>query len=179
MLSHCWILFLLHNLKTKTKTKQSQGFGEVSFFPVCLLCPTRTSRCIPLPYLVTNILGWPKISFGFFSNILWKNLNKLFLEFIEQVNSFRDFLFCDIWMLNERGFCGEQDIYDPLPDNLYLSSGLIQLTPVLALLHAQQFFLGLLPGTLLPSPALLWCPSVESICTFKWPGQSLDPKASS
>ena len=27
-----------------------------------------------------DILGWPESSFGFFHNILWKNLNKLFDE---------------------------------------------------------------------------------------------------
>ena len=43
----------------------------------------------------------------------------------------------------------------------------------------QQSSLGLLPANPAPSPEPLWCPSVESICTFKWPGQSLNPKTSS
>lgn len=51
------MLFLLHNFETKTKTKQSQGFGKVSgFFPTPLLCPTPNSRCIPRPYLATNMV---------------------------------------------------------------------------------------------------------------------------
>lgn len=75
------------------------------------------------------------------------------------------------------GFCAEQDIYVPLPDNTlewklnpaHTSSGATSLY--------QQWSLGLPargPSPLSPEP--LWCPSVESVCTFKWPGQSLDPK---
>lgn len=95
------------------------------------------------------------------------------------MNSLSDSLYCDIYT-KQMGFCAEQDIYVPLPDNLHqwrlnpahTSSGAITCT--------SNGPWALLPGTLPLSPEPLWCPpSAESVCTFKWPGQSLDPKTSS
>lgn len=52
-----------------------------------------------------------------------------------------------------------------------MSGGLVELTLVLVLLSCTSFFLDLLPDPLLVSRARV-VPSVESIYTFKQPGQT-------